>query len=142
MLNFDPDKLWPIYEKLPEDLKDAIFSEQTADTISAICQRNNIEEKETSAIAKYIGYVLLGVVRRSEFPTVLQTEVPLSKDIAEKIVYETNQFIFFPLKASLDFISPEENTTVSPGAPKNTPQKTASTSRKKISKDSYREAVE
>ena len=63
MLKYNPEHLWPIYEKLPDDLKEAIFSEKTASTIFDICQRNEIKEAQMSEIARYTGYVLLGLVK-------------------------------------------------------------------------------
>lgn len=104
MPDYSPEQLWPIYEKLPEDLKEAIFSEKTADNIHDICTRNGIGDERISQIAKYVGYVLLGVLIPEKLPEVLEKEVKLKKEVAKKVFQEINRFIFFPLKESLAFL--------------------------------------
>lgn len=108
MLNYDPEQLWPIYESLPTELRDAIFAENTAKHINSICQRNNLTDDEMAETARYVGYVLLGVLKRSEFETTLREEMKLSEDQVKKVSREMNRFIFFPLKATLDNIFPDE----------------------------------
>ncbi len=56
MSEYPPKQLWPLYEKLPKDLQETIFSEKTADLIFDICTRNGLE-KEMSEVAKHTGYV-------------------------------------------------------------------------------------
>ena len=58
---FSREQLWKLYEKLPPELREAIFSEETANNIWDICIRNGIEDNRISEIAKYVGRVLLGV---------------------------------------------------------------------------------
>ncbi|GAI36060.1 unnamed protein product, partial [marine sediment metagenome] len=43
MPKYDEKQLWDLFNKLPDDLKDAIFSEDTADSILSICQRYKIK---------------------------------------------------------------------------------------------------
>ena len=49
------EQLWKLYEKLPGELKEAIFSVGTADSIYDICERNKIEDDRVSEIARYTG---------------------------------------------------------------------------------------
>jgi len=102
--DYSPDQLWPLYEKLPEDLQDAIFSEKTADTISDVCARNELSEEKIPEIAKYAGYVLLGVLKPDELEKTLKDDLKLKNGLAKKISWEISRFIFFPLKASLEMI--------------------------------------
>jgi hypothetical protein len=39
---YTKEQLWKLYEKLLEELKEAIFSEETANSIWDICSRNGI----------------------------------------------------------------------------------------------------
>lgn len=96
------DQLWKLYEKLPEELKEAIFSAETADNIWNVCDRNEVEE--VSKVAKYAGYVLMGVLPPDEFQKTLEEEVGLEKEIAKKVTQEINRFIFYPVKISLEEI--------------------------------------
>lgn len=132
MLYYDPDKLWPIYDKLPEELKEAIFSENTANHINDICQRNEVGDEEMGEIAKYVGYVLLGVLKRGELSETLKEETKLTKDQIKKVSREIDRFIFFPLKASLDSIFPDEEWS----------EKYDIAKTEQNSMDTYRESIE
>lgn len=96
------EQLWKLYEKLPGELKEAIFSVGTADGIWDVCEKNEVEE--VSKVAKYAGYVLMGVLPPDEFQKTLEKEVKLKKDRAKKVSREINRFIFYPVKTSLEEI--------------------------------------
>ncbi len=101
MPEYPPEQLWPLYEKLPKDLQEAIFSEKTADLIYDICTRNGAE-KEMSEIARLTGYVLLGLLPPDEFERTLKSELKLKNDVTKKVFWEITRFIFFPVKESLE----------------------------------------
>jgi len=103
MLEYPPEQLWPLYEKLPKDLQEAIFSEKTADLIYDICTRNGLE-KEMSEIARLTGYVLLGLLPPDEFEKTLKEELKLKNNIAKGVNQEITRFIFFPLRTTLEMI--------------------------------------
>ncbi len=103
MLNYTPEQLWKIYKKLPEELKDAVFSEKTANDIYQICKRNKIEEKE-SELAKLVGYVLGGALPPKKFLSALKENLKLTNSIAQKIDKEVNHFIFSPVQEALSSI--------------------------------------
>jgi len=100
MLKYTPEQFWKLYEKLPEELKEAVFSEETAETIWDICERNEVEK--ISEVAEYVGRVLLGVLPPEDFQEILEKELKLEKDLAKKVSQEINRFIFYPVKASLE----------------------------------------
>lgn len=112
------EQLWKLYEKLPGELKEAIFSVGTADSIYDICERNEIEE--ISEVAKYAGYVLLGVLSPDEFEETIKKEIKLKKDKAKKVSQEINRFIFYPVKSSLEEIY-KAPITPPPAGPKVAP---------------------
>ena len=140
MLEYPPEQLWPLYEKLPEELKEAIFSEKTADNIFNTCERNGIGEEQMGEIARYTGYVLLGVLLPSKFQETLEKEVKLDPEKAEKIALEIARFIFLPVKESLHTLSPEEIIV-----PKEAPEvisKAVPLPKKGKKPDIYREPIE
>jgi len=96
------EQLWKLYEKLPGELKEAIFSVGTADSIWDVCERNEVEE--ISEVAKYAGWVLLGVLSPDEFEETIKKEIELKEDKAKKVSREINRFIFYPVKTSLEEI--------------------------------------
>lgn len=101
---YTKEELWKLYEKLPEELKEAIFSERTAENIFNICSRNGIEDERISKIAKYVGRVLMGLLPPNEFQGILEKELKLGKEMAKGIDREVERFIFYPVKADLEKI--------------------------------------
>ena len=96
----NPEQFWKLYKKLPQELKDALFAEETGVNISEICQRNNILEN-FSQIVDLVGEVLLGLLPPEEFPVVLGKTILLEEETVKRITHEINRFIFFPVKESL-----------------------------------------
>ncbi len=143
MFEYPQEQVWKIYEQLPDDLKDAVFSEQTAKSISNVCEKNNItDEKQVSQIAKLTGDVILGLLPPQELQQSLEQEVKLNPEIAKKISFGMHRFIFFPVKHSLNALYQTEIIT-----PDVSDEKPVATGKKKgkpkITKsDKYREGVE
>jgi len=105
MVDYPREQLWEIYENLPEDLRHAIFAEENSDKIYDICVRNGVnEDNKISEIAKYIGYVMLGVLPPDELEKTIKGELNLEEKIAKQIVWEISRFVFFPIKNSLELL--------------------------------------
>lgn len=96
------EETWKLYEKLPLELKEAIFSESTAEDIWNVCERNEIPGEKISEIARYTGRVLLGLLPPNEFQETLEKELKLETDVAKKISREIARYVFYPVKASLE----------------------------------------
>ena len=78
MSQYPKEQIWKIYEKLPDELKDAIFSHDTAENISNICEKNKITNSEKiSQIARLTGDVLLGLLIPNELQESLEKELKL-----------------------------------------------------------------
>jgi hypothetical protein len=137
---YTKEELWKLYEKLPQELKEAIFSEETADSILNICIRNGIDDERISKIAKYTGRVLIGVLPPNEFQEVLEKEVGIEREAAKKVAQEIYRFIFYPVKSSLEELykieiaAPAQPTKITPppGEKAKIPEE----------KDIYREPIE
>ena len=99
---YTKEELWKLYEKLPQELKEAVFSEETADHIYDICIRSGIEDERISEIARYSGRVLMGILPPDEFQKTLEIELKLKPDIAKGVAQEINRFIFYPVKTNLE----------------------------------------
>lgn len=99
---YSKEELWQLYKKTPQELKEAIFSEETAENIWNICLRNEIEDGRIPQISRRVGHVLLGILPPDELQDILEKEVKLEKDISKKVVQEIHRFIFYPVKTSLE----------------------------------------
>ncbi len=131
---YSQEQLWKLYETLPEDLKDAIFSVDTANSIYETCKRSNLEEK-VSQVAKHTGYVLLGLLSPDEFAETLKKEMDLNADIAKKVSQEITRFVFYPLRTTLEELYKTKIEQTKKPEP-------TETSKEILGKDVYREPVE
>src|SRR3989338_8146600 len=99
MSDYTSEQFWKLYEKLPQELKNALSSEETGNYIYDICEKNNILEK-LEKIVEYVGRVLTGLLPPEEFQTALEKDLNIKKDAAKEATHEINRFIFFPVKES------------------------------------------
>jgi len=144
---FPKEKLQKIYEILPQDLKEALFSQETADTINDICSENNLEEKQISKIIEYVGYVFLGLLPPNEFEKTIKEKLIIKEDLAQKISRQIIRLVFLPLKTRLELIYkikielPKEVIEEKLPAEEE-PPKEEKISSGKGEKDTYREPIE
>jgi hypothetical protein len=108
---YTSEQFWKLYDKLPQELKDALFAEETGENIYDICKRNEISENLDS-IVEYVGQVLVGVLPPGDFKETLEKELKLEERIAKKIAQELNRFIFYPVRNSLEKLYKIEITTL------------------------------
>ena len=141
---YSKEQFWRLYEKLPQELKDALFAEETGDNIYDICKRKKILEN-LDGVVELVRGVLMGLLPPDEFQKALEREVELKKEIAKEIAQEINRFVFYPVKSSLAALYRIE---VSPPAPVEiTPQVRVTPSKKEKppvppERDVYRESAE
>ena len=142
-------QLEKIFDQLPEELQDAIFSMETAKNISDICERHEITDEKVSKIAETVGQVLFGLLKASDFATTIEKELNIPTVKAKAIAQEINRFIFYPVKPLLDKITsmeedPASNETVLSKQPiKEKPLEIENNiPNTKSTNDTYRESIE
>ena len=142
---YTSEQFWKLYKKLPQELKDALFDEETGNNIYEICKRNGIEEN-LEEVVEYVGQVLVGVLPPNEFQETLEKELKLEKDAVKKIAQEINRFIFYPVKPLLEelykieIVPPAKSTKIAPPAETTAPPEEKPKVPSK--KDVYREPIE
>lgn len=103
MLDYPKNQLTDLYKSLPVELQKAIFSADNGDKIIDICERNGIKDDKTmSKIAKYSGYVMIGVLPPDDLQKTFEKETSLSKETAKQIAWEISRFIFLPVKQYIE----------------------------------------
>lgn len=142
MVEYRQKQLWKLYEKLPEELKQAIFSEETADNIYDVCTKEGIEDNRISEIARYTGWVLLGLLVPDEFQKTLEEKVKLKEGVAEKIASGINRFVFRSVKESLSSLYKIEIAPLSEVVERLEPLKPGAAIKESPKKDIYREPIE
>ena len=98
---YTSEQFWKLYGKLPQELKDALFAEETGNNIYDICKRNKIEES-LEMIVDYVSQVLVGILAPEDFQEVLEKELGFKKESAKKVSREINRFIFYPVRPALE----------------------------------------
>jgi hypothetical protein len=146
---YSQEKLWKLFEQLPQELKETVFSKQTAESVVEVCSANGIEDERISEIARYTGRVLMGILPLDEFETTIKKELKLTTEEAKKIAQEINRFVFYPVRSALEQLYQTEIAPPVKGAASFsdlTPpvETTPSVEEKKSSssEDVYREPVE
>ncbi|MFA5249280.1 MAG: hypothetical protein WC397_01955 [Candidatus Paceibacterota bacterium] len=98
---YTQEEIWAIYETLPEELQEAIFSEKTAEVIFNACADIGGEDGRTSEVGKYAGRVLMGEMPVQEFKISLELDFNLNHEEANSIYTAINEAVFEPLKDSI-----------------------------------------
>jgi hypothetical protein len=97
------ESFWKTYETLPDNIKEALFSEENFNIISDICIKNGIEDEEIkSQLTKYVGKTLMGLLPIREFPIILELELNLDTEKARNISWDIDSRIFSHLRISLN----------------------------------------
>jgi len=103
-----------IFTSLPQDLKSAIVSEETADKLYNISWGKFKLEKEKQRIISFTtGETMLGLTKLEEFSKILAERLEINITITEKIVQDINQEIFRPVINSL--LKAQKELTVEKG---------------------------
>ena len=111
MPEYTKEQFWKLYKELSPELQEAIFSEETANDIYDICQRNGIKDDRISTVARYTGRVLLGVLPPEDIQATIKKEAKLDTDTAKKISQEINRFVFYPVRTKIAGLYKKEVST-------------------------------
>src|SRR3989338_8758982 len=101
MRTYTKQELEERYEKLPDALKDAIFSTEIADKIFETGKKNGLTVEKIGFLAEETGRVILGLTRPNEFVGLLAELLGSTTDAAQKIASDINHAVFFPLREVL-----------------------------------------
>lgn len=102
MTKLSKDEAWKIYETLPKELKQAIFSEETANSILSACQRNGLIDQRISQVAELVGYSLMGILPLENLTQEIIQATNATQSQASQIFNEINRLVFYPVKIFLD----------------------------------------
>ncbi|MCK9577920.1 hypothetical protein M0R01_00305 [bacterium] len=102
---YSKDFFWDTYKKLPEDLKEALFSDKNNEIINHICIQSGLNEEQVASVAKFTGRVLMGLLPLDELPVVIELELNISQDLANQINRQIYISIFKHLRVSLNKIN-------------------------------------
>lgn len=106
-MKISKEKIWEIFELLPQDLKEAILSEDTAEAIWNICKICNIDEEKIPQVSKLVGNVLMGLLPPNRLQKRLQEIEGIDPETAKKLDVYISHYVFDPVKEELEEIYQE-----------------------------------
>lgn len=98
---YTKDQLWKIFEKLPPELKDAIFNQETADTIWDTSERNGLGGEQMHQVATLVGDSLMGLLHPEDLAQTFIEEAGLTPEQATNVARDINRLVMFPVKTFL-----------------------------------------
>ena len=116
MKTYTDQQISQMYDNLPEDLKEAIFSVDMSEIVEKIGKENQLNIEQVGNLANETGMVMLGVTHPNEFIANLADRLEVDKEKARVVAGEINDQIFKPVRESIrkiHNIREEEKETVS-----------------------------
>ena len=98
---YSKEDLWKIFEKLPKELKDAVFSQETADTIWDTSERNGLGGEQMHQVGALVGDSLMGLLHPEDLAQTFIEEAGLTPEQATSVARDVNRLIMFPVKTYL-----------------------------------------
>jgi len=97
----DKEQLLEQFKKLPQDLQDAITSNDINVALQEISKRSHLHIDQAGELADEVGLVLLGVVHPNDFLEDVFFRLKIDKKMAAEIVADVNEHIFKKVRESL-----------------------------------------
>ena len=89
------------YFQLPNNLREIVFSAETADKIIKIAKKNNLNNDQIWQTSYITGMILLGEINIINFLESIEKECKLEKEAARQLARDINSAIFLPVKDDL-----------------------------------------
>lgn len=101
MPKYTQQQLEEQYQKLPDNLKEAIFSVDIAEKMWSIGRKHGITIQRTGDLAEEAGYLILGLTHPKDFIPAIETRLGLDDEEAGEIGKEINEQVFLPIRQAL-----------------------------------------
>ena len=130
-MKYTREQILELYKTLPEELKHALDSDRSMDTLEKLSSENNLTNEQVEIFIDAVNEVILGLLHPEEFQSKLeQAQIP--KEVSRNINTVVTRFIFYPVKKSLNSLY-----NIQLQSPGEKPEQKPS-----LTKDAYREIIE
>lgn len=96
-----PKELEGKFERLPQELRDAIAAEATANAVFEIGKRNGLTIDKIGKLSTQMAYVFLGLIHPKDFVRDMKEALEIDLASAQKIADDINREIFYPVREHL-----------------------------------------
>lgn len=121
-MNNTNEQILEKYKSLPQDIKDSLFSMETAQILQKIGKDNGLDTKKTSLLAREVGDFMMGFSQPSNFIPNLRKVLGIDQNHAKKIAEEINNQVFSRIRESLKAIH-NKKTSIKADVEPQTPNK-------------------
>ena len=147
MKQYSQKEINKIFDELPQELRHAVLSPETANAIQKIAKNHKIKTRDISTLATLVGDILMGLLAPANLPETLNQELKIHKKRGDEILGDVTKLILHPVQNHLSSLynkklTPAKEKEVTPKL-KNLPaqaEKPIKVPEKKD--DSYREPIE
>jgi hypothetical protein len=102
MINIPREKVLERWDKLPQSLREAIFSEENENIIQNTVKTNNLTENQAQILSLIIGDIFRGFIHQNELANEIIKDLKINANIAASITSEINSKIFAQIKNDLE----------------------------------------
>jgi len=102
MLKISKKQLIIRYDTLPDNLKEALFSEFNTNLLWKICEDQHLPKDKILTIATLVGDVILGFISVDDLAMEIKKETGLVPELANSIAAEIDRKIFAPIRSDLE----------------------------------------
>ncbi len=101
MPGYSNEQLMTAFKMLPNDVREAILSVNTAEVIKQTADKYKLMIDKAGQLADETGLVMLGLTHPNQFIADLAERLEIDKKLAKEIAEEINSRIFFPVRENL-----------------------------------------
>jgi len=116
MKQFTQEEIFKRYAELPQEVKDAIFAEATAEKMNEIGKKHGLLIDKIGNLAREAGYVMLGLEHPNDFVSNLVSTLEVPELKAREIASDINEAIFKPIRSHLMAATNDQKTSPAPSA--------------------------
>ena len=102
MLKISQKQVLERRDTLPQNLREALSSEQNTDILWRVCEGQHLSEDKIRKVAVIAGDVILGFIHIEDLAKEIKVELNIAPEIANAITSEVNRKIFAPIRADLE----------------------------------------
>jgi hypothetical protein len=99
---YTKEEINKIYEELPDNLKDVLFSEETSKNIYNSCKENDLNEEKMKEVSTLVGEIILGITSINDLEKNIVRDLEISIDKAKSISGEISRFVLSPVKEEIE----------------------------------------
>jgi hypothetical protein len=111
MLEYNQDELLKLFDALPKEIRVAILSENTSNSVRAIASKYGLKGQRIGEVAGLLGYTMAGLLSPLELTQGFQDATGLSSQDSQDMVNDFVAQVLYPLQDILESFYPDVRFT-------------------------------